>query len=118
MATFVKCVGALAGSALLVVCMSLNASAQNWAATATKAYPVQYLQNAAPIGSLAAATPMHIVVGLQEQNANQVQPTLRAMLTPGNPLYGSSLTVQQFAAQFGATTAQVQACLLYTSRCV
>jgi pseudomonalisin len=114
-ATFVKCVGALAASALLVVCMSLNATAQNWAATATKAYPVQYLQNAAPIGSLAAATTMHIVVGLQEQNANQVQPTLRAMLTPGNPLYGSSLTVQQFVAQFGATTAQVQAVESYLS---
>jgi pseudomonalisin len=115
MTTIFRCVGALVGSALLIVCMSPNASAQIWASTATQAYPVQYLQNAAPIGSLAASTPMHIVVALQEQNANQVQPTLRAMLTPGNPLYGTSLTVSQFVEQFGPTTAQVQAVESYLS---
>jgi subtilase family serine protease len=48
-------------------------------------------------------------VGLKEQNADKVQPTLLRMLTPGDPLYGTSLTVQQFVAQFGATPAQVQA---------
>ena len=107
--------GALVGLALLVVCPSPNASAQSWASTATKAYPVQYLQKAVAIGALASSTPMHIVVGLQEQNANQVQPTLRAMLTPGNALYGTSLTVQQFVARFGATTSQVQAVENYLS---
>jgi pseudomonalisin len=111
----VKCVVALVCSALLVVCISSTANAQNWAPTATQAYPVQYLQNAVPIGAVAPSTSMHIVVGLQEQNASQVQPTLRAMLTPGNALYGTSLTVQQFVTQFGATTAQVQAVEKYLS---
>ena len=107
--------GTLVGWALLAVFTSLNALAQSWGSTATKAYPVQYLQNATQIGSLPASTPMHIVVGLQEQNADQVQPTLKRMLTPGDPLYGTSLTVQQFVAQFGPTTAQVQAVENYLS---
>src|ERR1700674_1128991 len=80
-----------------------------WVSTATKAFPVQYLSNASLIGPLDSSTPMHIVVGLQEQNAQQVQPTLRRMITAGDPLYGTSLTVQQFVAQFGPTPAQVQA---------
>jgi pseudomonalisin len=99
----------LVGMALLAVLTSSYVLAQSWVATATQAYPTQYLQNATMIGSLPASTPMHIVVGLQEQNADQVQSTLLQMLTPGNALYGTSYTVQQFAAQFGATAAQVQA---------
>jgi pseudomonalisin len=95
--------------ALPVLCPSLGAATENWAATATQAYPVQYLQNAVAIGSLDPSTAMHIVVGLQEQNADAVQSTLRRMLTPGDPLYGTTYSVQQFAAQFGPTTAQVQA---------
>lgn len=101
----VPCMALLAVS----VCTSLSAAAQNWAATATQAYPVQYLHNAVAIGSLAPATAMHVVVGLQEQNADQVQSTLRRMLTAGDPLYGTTYTLQQFVAQFGPTTAQVQA---------
>src|SRR5580698_1297445 len=37
------------------------------------------------------------------------------MLTPGDSLYGTSLTVQQFIAQFGPTSAQVQAVQSYLS---
>jgi pseudomonalisin len=99
----------------LMIFTSINAVSQNWISTATQAYPVQYLPNAVAIGSLAPSTAMHIVVGLQEQDASQIQPTLRAMLTPGNPLFGNPLTVQQFVAQFGATTAQVQAVENYLS---
>ena len=115
MATFVRSVGTLASFAFLVLCMSPNLSAENWASTATQAYPAKYLQNAVLVGSVAPSTPLHIVVGLQEQNASQVQPTLRAMLTPGNPLYGTSLTVSQFVQQFGATSAQLQAVTQYLS---
>jgi pseudomonalisin len=95
--------------ALLTVCICSTASGQGWTSTATKAYPVQNLSNATLLGPLDPSTPMHIVVGLQEQNASQVQPTLRRMLTPGDALYGTSLTVQQFIAQFGPAPARVQA---------
>ena len=95
--------------ALLAVFTSPFASAQGWVSTATKAYPVQNVSNLTLIGALAPSTSVHIVVGLQEQNANQVQPTLKRMLTPGDSLYGTSLSVQQFVQQFGPTAAQVQA---------
>jgi pseudomonalisin len=99
--------------ALLALFTSPFASAQGWVSTATKAYPVQNVSNLTLIGALAPSTSVHIVVGLQEQNANQVQPTLKRMLTPGDSLYGTSLSVQQFVQQFGPTTAQVQAVASY-----
>lgn len=94
---------------LLAVFTSTLASAQGWVSTATKAYPVQSVSNLTLIGALAPSTSVHIVVGLQEQNTNQVQPTLKRMLTPGDSLYGTSFSVQQFVQQFGPTAAQVQA---------
>jgi pseudomonalisin len=107
---------ARAGSVFLGICASLNgAQAQTWVSTATQAYPVKYLSSPVLLGALAPSTSMHIVVGLQEQNANLVQPTLKRMLTPGDPLFGTSLTVPQFVKQFGATAAQVKAVESYLS---
>jgi len=104
-----KAILAVLAMAFLVGFVSTYAAAQSWAPTATQAFPVQYVPNMTLIGPLAAKTSMSIVVGLQGQNASQVQPTLQAMLTQGNPLYGTTFTVDQFAAQFGATSAQVSA---------
>jgi pseudomonalisin len=106
---------ALLAMTFLAVSISTRANAQSWVSTATQPYPISDLSNVSLIGPLPASTPLHIVVGLQEQNADQVQPTLQAMLTPGNPLYGTSYTVQQFAAQFGATSSQVEAVSNYLS---
>jgi pseudomonalisin len=90
------------------------ASAQSlWVSTATKAYPVQNLPNAALVGPLPSSASLHIAVGLLMQNANQVQPTLKRMVTPGDPLYGTSYTLQQFLAQFGPLPAQVEAVQSY-----
>jgi pseudomonalisin len=99
--------GAVVTASLLIA--ATVASAQNWASTATQAYPVQNLTNAVLVGPLEPSTSIHVVVGLQAQNASQIQPTLQAMLTPGNALNGTSLTLQQFVTQFGATSAQVEA---------
>src|SRR5260370_23855503 len=115
MSTMIRCLRIFLVLALLIVCICPDASGQNWTSTATKAYPVQNLTNATLIGPLAASTPLHVVVGLQEQNADQIQPTLRRMLTPGDPLYGASLTVPQFIAQFGPMPTQVQAVQNYLS---
>jgi len=101
---------ALSGLALLMIYASPNANAaQTWASTATQAFPVQNLKNAKLVGPLDPSTSIHVVVGLQARNAQQFQPTLKAMLTPGNSLYGTSLTLQQFVTQFGPTSSQVQA---------
>jgi pseudomonalisin len=103
-----KYVEALAVLAL-GICVSADAGAQEWASTATKAFPVQNIPGATLVGPLAATTTVHVVLGLQTQNASQIQPTLQAMITPGNPLNGTSLTLQQFVTQFGPTSVQVQA---------
>lgn len=87
----------------------------NWVSTATRAYPVQNLQSPTLIAPLASSAPIHVVVGLHEQNAGQIQPLLHRMITPGDALYGTSLTLQQFVAQFGPTAAQVQAVTNYLS---
>ncbi len=98
---------------LLAFGMCPNVNGQGWTSTATKAYPVQSLPNATFLGPVAAATPLHIVVGLKGQNADQVQPTLFYAHAPVIRFYGTSLTLQRFVAQFGATTAQVQAVQSY-----
>jgi subtilase family serine protease len=103
---------ALLGAVILALCASPIALAQTWVSTATKALQ---LNNATVIGSLQPSTSLHIVVGLQERNANLVQPTLKKMLTPGDPLYGTSLTLDQFIGQFAPTSAQVQAVETYLS---
>jgi len=88
------------------------AHAQTWVSTATKALP---LTNATQLGALSSNNPLHIVVGLKMRNAALVQPTLKRMLTPGDPLYGTSLSVAQFVEQFGPTTAQLEAVENYLS---
>ena len=95
---------------LLAVCVP--ALGQSWSSTATKAFPVV---NGNLLGALDPATSMHIVVGLQMQNADQVQPTLRRIITPGDPLYGAPLTFSQFVGQFSPSPAQVQAVTNYLS---
>jgi pseudomonalisin len=82
--------------------------AQTWVSTGTKAFGPS-LKNASQLGPLPAATPLHLAIGLKMQNAGQVQPLLKRMITPGDPLYGSSLTTDQFVAQFAPPAAQVQA---------
>jgi pseudomonalisin len=108
-----KCVRVIAVFALLAVFVLPNANAQGWASTATQGFPFKTMQNVTLIGPLPASTMIHVVLGLQMQNAAQVQPTLLAMLTPGNALNGTALSSQEFVSQFGATSAQVEAVVNY-----
>ena len=102
----------LARILVVIAAICLPALGQNWSSTATKAFSVP---NGVSIGAVDPSTPMHVAVGLQMQNASQVQPTLQAMITPGNPLYGTSLTLAQFVAQFAPSAAQVQSVTNYLS---
>src|ERR1700761_6420283 len=90
------------------------ANAQTWVSTATKAV-APALNGAHELGALASSTPLHVVVGLKVRNAEQIQPTLRRMLTVGDPLYGTTLTVDQFVEQFAPTTTQVESVENYLS---
>ncbi|MBV9302111.1 MAG: S8/S53 family peptidase [Acidobacteriaceae bacterium] len=96
----------------ILMTLTFGAAQAQWVSTATKALP---LKNATLLGAVPASTPMHIVVGLQVRNQSQIQPTLKRMITAGDPLYGQFFTVSQFVAQFGPTTAQVQAVENYLS---
>src|SRR6202451_1879113 len=96
----------------LAASFAAAAHAQTWVSTATKALP---LANVTELGALSPTTSLHIVVGMKMRNAAQVQPTLKRMLTPGDPLYGTSFTVSQFVDQFGPTAAQVEAVQNYLS---
>lgn len=111
-AQMLRPIGALLGAVVLALCLSSVAFAQAWVSTSTKALQ---LNKATVIGSLEPSTSLHIVVGLQERNTSLVQPTLKRMLTPGDPLYGTPLTVDQFIAQFAPTSTQVQAVKTYLS---
>jgi subtilase family serine protease len=96
--------------ALGTIAFALVAYGQTWAPTATKALS---LANATQLGTAGASTPLHVVVGLKIQKPTQLQQTLRAMATPGTALYGTTLTVDEFAAQFAPSGAQVQAVVNY-----
>jgi len=90
------------GWVALLFAICLPSFGQNWASTSTQVFSAP---NATHTGSVDPTTPMHIAVALQMQNSDQVQPMLKRMITSGDPLYGTSLTVAQFAQQFGATSA-------------
>jgi pseudomonalisin len=97
------------------ILLIISANAQTWVSTSTRAFPVKYLPNATLVGALPPSTALHVVVGLRERNAGQVQATLKRMLTPGDPLYGTSLTVEEFVSKFAPSTAQIQAAKNYLS---
>ena len=92
----------------LAILVTLPANSQTWVSTATKAL-VPTLNNGHEVGALPSSTPLHFVVGLKVQNGAEIQPTLRRMLTPSDPLYGTSLTVDQFVEHYTPTAAQLEA---------
>lgn len=97
---------------LLVFLIAPPTQAQSWTSTATKGLT---LTNASLLGPLSSGTPLHVVVGLKLQNPAQVQPTLKAMSTPGNALYGTSLTTEQFMTKFAPSSSQIEAVQSYLS---
>jgi subtilase family serine protease len=90
----------------LLVATAAHASTQ-WVSTATKGFPADMLK-ATEAGALSGSTPLHVVVGLKVRNPEQVQPTLKRMLTPGDPLYGKSFTVEEYVERFAPSSAQVE----------
>ena len=98
-------------SALLLSLGIATANAQTvWTPTATKALP---LTNAVALGPLSSSAPVHIVVALKLQNNAALNSLIKSQATPGDPLYQTELTPQQFAAQFGPSASQVQAVSSY-----
>lgn len=84
--------------------------ANGWNATHTDAFPVR---KGTLVGALAAATPMHIVVGLKLRDREALDSFIAERAKPGNPLYGSRMTPAQFVARHSPSQAKVDAVVAY-----
>lgn len=62
----------------------------------------------APVGRLAAATPMKIAVGLPVRDQAGLSALLEQIYNPASPFYRHYLTPNEFAAQFGAADTDYQ----------
>jgi len=71
------------------------------------------LANAVQLGPLPASTTLHIAVALKLNNRDLLVQYVKAINDPSSPLYGSSLTVSQFVANYAPTSAQVQSVVNY-----
>ncbi|ULU26395.1 protease pro-enzyme activation domain-containing protein [Dyella terrae] len=66
-------------------------------------------QVSAVVTPLANSKLLHIAVGLNLRNADQLQAFIKNVNTPGNAVFGKFLTPAQFKATYAPTDAQVQA---------
>jgi pseudomonalisin len=87
---------------------------QGWTSTATKGLGSR-LTSATPIGALADSTPLYIAIALRLNNRSALESYVAAIQNPSSPLYGSSLTVDQFVAAYAPAGAQVQQLSAYLS---
>ncbi|HVT34115.1 MAG TPA: protease pro-enzyme activation domain-containing protein, partial [Nevskiaceae bacterium] len=60
------------------------------------------------LGALPADTPMQVTVTLKLRNKGMLDQLVRNQHTPGNPMYGRTLTPAQVHAQFDPTSAQAK----------
>jgi subtilase family serine protease len=84
-------------------------AAGTWADTATKAMPLGSLATQ----PIAASQQLHIVVGLNVRNKPQLDALVAAIGKPGNPMFGKSITTEQFIAGYAPTAAQADAVVSY-----
>lgn len=80
-----------------------------WVNTATKAITVAQLDRAADMGPASGEQALTVRIGLPVQNQSALEAYVKAINDPSSSLYGQSLTPAQFAASYGATSAQVTA---------
>src|SRR5947209_4022578 len=84
--------------------LSLPSFAQTWVSTATQGLG-NVLANATPLAALPSSTSLHIAVALQLNNKASLVQYVKAIGDPSNPLYGESLSVDQFVASYAPTSA-------------
>ena len=84
-----------------------------WVNTATKAIPVSDLVSVVDQGALASTQALTVRLALKPRNTAALQTYIKSINTPGNALYGQSLTPAQFTANYGPTPAQAQQVVSY-----
>ena len=99
------------GVALLLATALISAThAQTaWVNTATKGIAIAELDRATDLGPAPADKAITVRIGLPIQNKTALETYVKAINDPSNSLYGQSLTPAQFAAKYGANSAQVSA---------
>jgi pseudomonalisin len=111
--------GPTVGSILaLLLCLAVSPTAfaqTTWVSTATRGIALSSLSNATDLGALPSQTPVHVTVGLEVRNVSALKQLVKSQNTPGDPLYGTELTPDQFLVSFGPTSNQVQAVSNYLS---
>jgi subtilase family serine protease len=66
-------------------------------------------RGARALGAMSTSAPVKLTVSLRPRSAGALQSFATAVATPGSPLYRHFLTVGEFAARFGAPSAQIAA---------
>lgn len=90
------------------------ASAQTtWVNTATQGISLAQLASAADLGPAPSDQAITVRVALNLQNKAALTKYVQQINDPNSSLYGQSLTPAQFAASYGATSAQVQQVVSY-----
>lgn len=84
-----------------------------WVNTATQGVEVTQLVQASDLGPALPDHPLTIRLALNLQNKQALQNYVQSINDPSNALYGQSLTPDQFAATYGASSAQVQQVVSY-----
>jgi len=102
-------------AALLSLLLGSVSFAQTWAPTATQAIELANLPGASIVGPPNPQTAIHVVVGLKMRNLSGLQQLVQAESTPGNPLYETTITPDQFLSSYAPTSSQVQAVSDYLS---
>lgn len=81
-----------------------------WSPTATQSMS---LTNATHLGPLPSTTPLQVTLGLKFQNQSALNSYIQSISTPGNAVYGQSLTPAQFTAEYSPSASQVQGVVTY-----
>jgi pseudomonalisin len=103
------------GVTLLLAATLLPAvSAQTvWVNTATQGINLSQLDRATELGPAPSAQAITVRLALKMQNQSAAVNYVRSINDPASSLYGQSLTPDQFAAAYGATSAQISAATAY-----
>lgn len=102
----------LGASLLLAAFAVLPAHAGGWADTATKALLQKDLTGAA---ALPGPQQLHVVVALNPSDKSGLDELVAGISRPGSPLFGHTITAQQFLDRYAPTAAQAQAVVAYLS---
>ena len=69
-----------------------------------------------PVGRLATATNLYLVIGLPLRNTNALDALLHDLYDPGTPSFHEYLTPEQFTEQFGPTVEDYQKVVAYAAK--